>query len=84
MRDDVTTGFLAGAGDSLNFILIFVLGLMVAGSMGHWWFWAIVVPAGGLTWWGVARHRRRRWEREEEARRERLRTRRPPMPWIRW
>ena len=81
MHDDVTTGFLAGAGDSLHLILLFFLGLMLLGLMGHWWFWAFIVPTGGLVWWAVARHRRRERERlMEAARRERLRDRRPPMP----
>jgi hypothetical protein len=26
--------------------------------MGHWWFWAMVVPAGAA-WWVLARRRRR-------------------------
>ena len=66
MNDDITTGFLAGAGDSLNLLLYLILGLMLLGWMGFWWFWVIVVPIGGLIWWAVARHRRREWERLEE------------------
>jgi hypothetical protein len=59
MHDDVTGGLLAGAGDGLHIILVGILVLMVLGMMGHWWFWAIIVPAVGLVWWAVARHRRR-------------------------
>jgi hypothetical protein len=58
MHDDVTTGLIAGAGDGLQVILVLVLGLMVLGMMGHWWFWAMVVPAG-VAWWMLARRRRR-------------------------
>jgi len=82
MNDDIATGFLAGAGDSLNLLLLLILGLMLLGWMGHWWFWVIVVPIGSLAWWAVARHRKREWERfrEETARQERLRQRRPSCP----
>jgi len=42
VNDDISTGFLAGAGDSLNLLLYLILGLMLLGWMGHWWFWVFV------------------------------------------